>query len=150
MSVSYKSAAISDINTIIMLMHEYYDYEGMQFDEQNARKRLDEFITKSELGKIWLIEINTKTEGYIVAAKGFGLEHGRNVTIDEFYIRGNFRGYGIGHKTIQFIENELRSMKISAIHTEVERKNHKAQEFWEKIGFQKYDRFPMTRMIEGT
>jgi GNAT superfamily N-acetyltransferase len=147
--VTYKNAAISDIDTISRLMHEYYDYEGIQFDEPNARKRLHELITKPKLGKIWLIKINDNVEGYIVIAYGFGLEHGRNATIDEFYIRENFRGHGIGQKTIHFIENELRPTEIASIHTEVERKNHKAQEFWQSIGFQKYDRFPMAKITKS-
>lgn len=150
LKINYKNAEIDDINNILKLMREYYAYENIQLDEQEAGKRLEELIKKSELGKIWLIEIDENIEGYIVVTNGFGLEHGRNVTIDEFYIREDFRGQRIGFRTMQFVEKELHSMGISSIHTEVERKNHKAQEFWESIGFQKYDRFPMTKMIKNT
>lgn len=148
--INYKNAEVDDINNILKLMREYYAYENVQLNQQDARERLEEFIKNCQLGKIWLIEIDKTTAGYIVVTHGFGLEHGRNVTIDEFYIRENFRGQGIGQRTMQFIEEELRSMGISSIQTEVERKNHKAREFWEKLGFQKYDRFPMTKMIKNT
>ena len=149
-TISYKIAEICDISIIIKLMREYYAFETIKLNEQNTKERLEEFIKKCELGKLWLIEINNNAEGYIVVTNGFGLEHGRNVMIDEFYIREKYRGQGIGLRTMQFIEKELLSIGISSIHTEVDRKNHKAREFWEKIGFQKYDRFPMTKMIINT
>ncbi len=145
-----KETAVSDIDTIITFMHEYYDYEGIQFDEKNAGERLEKFFNESGLGKIWLIHINNHAEGYIVVTHGFGLEHGPNVWIDEFYIRESFTGHGVGRQVIRFIEGELSSMGISAIHTEVERKNQRARAFWKKIGFHAYDRYPMTKMIKNT
>lgn len=145
--INYKTAQNDDINAIVNLMQEYYDYEGIKLDKQIACVRLKEFIEKSEAGKIWLILIDDDIAGYIVVVNGFGLEHGRNVMIDEFYIREEYRGFGIGHKTIKYIENEIRSIGIVSIHTEVKRRNTKAQLFWENLGFQKYDRFPMTKMI---
>jgi len=53
-------------------------------------------------------------------------------------------------KVIKFIETEMRSKGVTSIHTEVKRNNYSAQTFWEKAGFQKYDRFPMKKMIDNT
>jgi GNAT superfamily N-acetyltransferase len=150
LEITYKIAEIKDIEDIVKLMHEYYDYDDLQFDEKIARARLHELVINHELGKIWLIVINKNIEGYIVVTNGFGLEHGRNVIIDEFYIRENYRGHGIGHKTIKYVENEMQAAGISSIHIEVVRKNNKAKAFWENLGFQKYERYLMVKMINET
>lgn len=143
LNINYKIAEIADTGVISELMQEYYEYEGLKLDKLIAYARLKELIEKHELGNIWLININESTAGYVVTTNGFGLEHGRNVTIDEFYIRDGFRGQGIGKKTIKFIKDKIYSIGITSIHTEVKRKNIKARLFWESCGFQKYDRYPM-------
>jgi ribosomal protein S18 acetylase RimI-like enzyme len=147
--VSFKQAQVSDIDVLLSLLREYYAYENLQLDDGAAQKRLTEFIGEPLLGNIWLIAVDSDIAGYIVVTNGYGLEHGRNVTIDEFYVCERFRGQGLGRKTMQFVLSELHRRGIESIHTEVERDNTKALKFWTDLGFHKHDRYSMVKMLLG-
>ncbi|UCG61258.1 MAG: GNAT family N-acetyltransferase [Candidatus Zixiibacteriota bacterium] len=145
-ALTYKQAGALDIDALLSLVHEYYACENLPLDDAVARRRLKEFIQNPQLGYIWLIMVGGNLEGYIAVTNGYGLEHGRNVILDEFYIRDSFRGRGIGKMTLRFIEEELRPRGVESIHTEVERGNTGALKFWENLGFHRQDRYPMVKM----
>jgi ribosomal protein S18 acetylase RimI-like enzyme len=148
-TVNFQPAKISDIDVLLSLMREYYAYENLKLDDGAARKRLAEFISEPSLGNIWLITVDSDIAGYIVVASGYGLEHGRNVTIDEFYISERFRGQGLGKKTMSFVLSELRRGAVESTHTEVERNNTRGLKFWTDLGFHKHDRYSMVKMLGG-
>ena len=133
---------------MIGLMRLYYEHDDIQFDECIARKNALELLQNDEKGIAVLIKQDTITIGYIVVTFGFGLEHGRNGMIDELFILPDYRGRGLGAKTLSNVESILKEKGIKAIHTEVETKNKHAMNFWIKNGYQSADRKPLTKIIE--
>ena len=143
----YRNAMLSDIDELLVLMGEYYVYDDLQFDAEVMRARLREFLQDSRWGEIWMIGLDGKTIGYTILSVGFGLEHGRNVLIDELYLREPFRHGGLGSRIVAHVEETYRKQGFSSLHADVETSNAKAQRFWASRGFEKYNRNPHIKMI---
>jgi len=148
MKVTFKAATENDIPQILVLMNQYYAYEGIPFVQQNARRRLIQLFKDPSLGQAWLIKQMGNTIGYVVITNGFGLEHGLNICVDELYLDPSSRGHGVGEKTIEFLKCYARKHKIVSINTQVEKRNRRACFFWESRGFERQDRYPMVHMME--
>ena len=146
--MTYTKASSDHIDELLELMREYYTYDHLLFEEKVMRARLHEFFKNGAWGEIRLIHVKGVTAGYFILLFGFGLEHGRNVKIDEFYIREPFRFSGIGRQTLTFIEETYCKEGVSSLHADVETLNTKAQRFWTSRGFKKYDRNPHIKMID--
>ena len=148
MKTEYITASLQDIECLIDLMRLYYEHDEIQFDECIARQNALELLKSDKNGIALLIQQDNTAIGYIVVTFGFGLEHGSNGTIDEFFILPGYRGQGLGVKTLNYIESLLAEKGIKAIHTEVEIKNKHGMNFWIKNGYQSTDRKSLTKTIE--
>jgi GNAT superfamily N-acetyltransferase len=96
-----------------------------------------------------LIQSNDQVIGYIVLTFGFSLEYrGRDAFIDEFYLRPQYRGQGIGTKTLAFVESACRTLEVRALHLEADFANVDAQRLYDRVGYQRHDRFLMTKLLE--
>jgi ribosomal protein S18 acetylase RimI-like enzyme len=147
---SFRLATESDADTLLPFMREYYAFDGHAFDEQKARTALIKLLRDPSIGRVWLIlaeknhvvEIEDKTEnaapvGYIVLCFGYSLEWlGRDAFVDEFYLLPDYRGRGWGRKTMAFLEDAARSLKVTALHLEVMQQNTNALELYRKLGFE--------------
>jgi len=150
MDVNFIHAELSNAETLLVLMREFYEYEELPFNESAARKALTQILTDESLGKVWLIQRDKEIAGYVVLTLGFSLEfQGRDAFIDEIYLRADFRGQGIGKYALQFLEDECRRLDVKALHLEVERKNEIAQAVYRKNGFADHDRYLMTKRINN-
>lgn len=149
METTFKVAEKSDTEILIQFIQEFYEYDGHPFDEATVRTTLAKILNDNSLGRVWLIQQDNQAIGYIVLTFGYSLEYrGRDAFIDEFYIRESHRGQGVGVKSIQFIESVCPSLKIKALHLEVERENTIAQSFYRKVGFTDQNRYLMTKWIK--
>ncbi|RUR72787.1 GNAT family N-acetyltransferase [Chlorogloeopsis fritschii PCC 9212] len=148
MEINFKFADSSDTETLIQFIQEFYEYEGLKYDETIIRAALAGILKDGSLGRVWLIQQDNQAVGYIVLTFGYSLEYrGRDAMIDEFYIRETYRGQGVGKKTIQFIENVCQDLGIQAVHLEVERENQKAQNLYRQAGFTDKNRYFLTKWI---
>ena len=150
MEVTFKIATHSDLNTLVELMQEFYQLDSIDlvFDEWIARNALETLLQNSHLGYVWLIQLDNLLIGYVVLTFGYSLEYrGRDSIIDELYIREDYRGQGIGTKTLEFLRETCASLGIQALHLEVGRDNSKAQLFYRRMGFEDHDRYLMTQWI---
>jgi diamine N-acetyltransferase len=149
METTFKLADNSDTELLIQFIQEFYKYDGHPFDETSIRPALLGILEDNSLGRVWLIQQDNQAIGYIVLTFGYSLEYrGRDAFIDEFYIKESYRGQGVGAKSIQFIDSVCPSLKIKALHLEVERENTIAQSFYRKVGFTDQNRYLMTKWIK--
>ncbi len=147
-SVAFRLAQAADIDLLVSYMRTFYAIDDYAFDEEVARDALEEFVTDSSLGSIWLMETEGEPIGYVALTLCYSFEyHGRNAYIDELYIDAASRGQGIGRQTVRFVEAECRRLRVRAIHLEVERTNVVAQALYAKFGFEDHDRYLMTKWI---
>lgn len=90
----------------------------------------------SPLGQVYLIEAEQRVVGYCALCYTMSLEFGGTVTIlDDFFVRPEFRGRGVGRKVLAQIEALAREKKSVQIFLEVENANERAAAFYETCGF---------------
>ena len=148
MEISFKPVELSDIDTVLILIQEYYDYDRHPFEAVRTRTALENLIRRPDWGRVWFICRSTEPIGYTVLTLGYSLEYlGRDAFVDEIYIRESGRGQGIGRATFEFLEEVCRSLSVNALHLEVEQHNTNAQQVYRKLGFISHERYLMTRWL---
>ncbi|MCG6133681.1 MAG: GNAT family N-acetyltransferase [Nostoc sp. LLA-1] len=141
-------AKSTDIDLLIEMMQEFYVHERLKFDEQVARKSLDEILNNDTLGIIHLIYCGEDVVGYVVLTFGYSLEfHGRDAFVDELYLQEKYRRQGLGKQSLQLCERICEQKGIKALHLEVEKTNTIAQSVYRKAGYKDHDRYLLTKWI---
>jgi GNAT superfamily N-acetyltransferase len=138
----------SELELLLELMQEFYIIEHLTYDENVIRRGLQEIFENKNYGYAHLIKIDNKPAGYFIVTFGFSLEfHGRDALLDEFYIRKEFRGQGIGTVCLQYLENLCRNEGIHAVHLEVDRTNLRAKELYHRTGYEDHNRHLLTKWL---
>lgn len=141
----FKPLALSDIETVVDLMQQFYAIDNYPIDAKTSTSLFKEFITNENLGKAWLIQFENETIGYVILTFIFSFEYkGKIAFLDELYLTEKGRGKGIGGKTIAFIQNQSDKMALKLIYLEVEEHNKKAQKLYLANGFESHNR-PLMR-----
>ncbi len=151
MIIDFRAATNSDEGILTSLREEFIASEMFPnpLDAETNRLVLLALIENEQFGRIWLIECDGETAGYIVLTFGFSLEYsGRDVLVDELFLREQFRGIGIGKQSINFVADFCRRENIRAVHLEVEVSNEAAQNLYRKTGFVDHQRYFLTKWIE--
>jgi GNAT superfamily N-acetyltransferase len=131
------------------MMAQLYAHDGSRFDEARARRATETLLSEPEFGGVWSIEHEGAMAGYIVLVLGYSLEFGgRFGLLDELFVADNYRGLGLGALAIAFAGEECRARGWQAIRLEVAQANLRAQSLYTRSGFEKHDRFPMTKWME--
>jgi GNAT superfamily N-acetyltransferase len=147
-TVNYRVVEIADLTLLLKLVQEFHETEKLAFDEEVDRDVLEKFLADSSLGQVWLIEQADEAIGYIILTLGYSLEYrGLDAFIDEFYLRSKYRGRGIGTQTLAFVEDACRVLGIQALHLEVDFENPDAQRLYHRVGYQRHQRFLMTKNL---
>jgi GNAT superfamily N-acetyltransferase len=146
--LSFQSAALADIESLLVMMQEFYLHEELAFDEEKARLALEGILSSDLFGRVFLILSEKTIAGYTVLTFGYSLEfHGRDAFVDELFLRAQFRAQGLGGQALEFLASFCRENGIVALHLEVERKNAVAQRAYQKFGFADHDRCLMTKWL---
>ncbi len=137
MTPSFVPAMPSDLDQLLQLMREYYEYDQLAFDREAASAALLELLQNPAYGRVWLIGAAPgEIAGYIALTFGYSLEfHGRDAFVDEFYLREAYRRKGIGSAALAFAAQFCAQHGISSVHLVVERHNHAARSFYPAQGY---------------
>lgn len=150
MNITYREASEDDLKIILELMNEFYIVDHLHYDENVIKEGLKKLFSNKAYGSFWLISADGTAAGYIIVTHGFSLEyHGVDALVDEFYIREQYRGKGIGTQTLHFIEKELAKKNIKAFHLEVIHRNNSAKRMYTRFGFEDHDRYLMTKWLKN-
>lgn len=148
MNAAIRLGTIDDIDRLLPLMHDFYTFEHLPYDEDRLRRLLSGLTADHDLGRLILFESASELVGYMVLGFGFSLEfHGRDCLIDEFYVVPEHRSKGIGQGAIEFAMALCRDLGIKAMHLEADHFNVRGHEFYKRLGFKDHDRHLMTRWL---
>jgi len=144
----FRAADSGDLDALVELVKAFYEEEHIAFDRAGTTDALGELFSNPELGEVSFIEVAGVTIGYAIVTFGFILEFGgRQLILDEFYVRPAFRGQGFGREALQRIESVARARGFKVLRLEVTRANQQAIALYEKAGFERHDRFTMTKVL---
>lgn len=147
---TFRLAASEDRATLDEMIREYYLHDRHPIDDAIIASALDGALRDNHHIRIWIIEVDGETAGYVAVAIGFTLEAGGNDGfLDELYLREAFRGQGIGRKAVEFAIDVCPSLGIRRLSLEVERHNVRAKRLYEDIGFEAHDRILMSHWTDG-
>jgi ribosomal protein S18 acetylase RimI-like enzyme len=142
MSINIKLASVENIDLLLPLVTEFHHLEGVMLSEAQRKSSLEALLAQDPPGQVWLICFETQPVGYIVICFGYSIEFtGRDAFIDEFYIRPEDRGKGLGQQALERIKTIAKGLDIQALHLEVLKSNLQAQGFYAKLGFEARDQY---------
>ncbi|MBD2385107.1 GNAT family N-acetyltransferase [Cylindrospermum sp. FACHB-282] len=150
MTINYRVAAIADLTILLELVKEFHEHEHLSFDQKSDGDALTTFLDDQSLGQVWLIQQDSEVIGYLILTLGYSLEfRGRDAFIDEFYLRPQYRQQGVGTQSLAFAENACRVLGVQALHLEVDFDNPDAQRLYSRVGYQRHQRFLMTKQLDN-
>ena len=145
----FRMATATDRPVLGAMIQEYYIYDGHDIDDATIESSLDGALAENHHIRIWVIEVEGTTAGYLAVAIGFTIEAGGNDGfLDELYLRETFRGRGIGRQAVEFAIAACPSLGVRRLSLEVERANTRAKRLYEDIGFTAHDRVLMSHWIK--
>lgn len=128
-------AVMEDIPELLEMIRLFYEEDHHEFREGVIEHALGEILSESSWGRIYLIQSDEQLAGYFILTYNWSLEYGgRNIFIDEIFIKKKFRGRGLGKNSIDFIEQTVKDQKIKAVHLEVTKYNI-AKKLYESRGY---------------
>lgn len=140
-----------DVSVILELMRQFNREYQYDFQEDLKKSCIESFIDRFHLGKMWLIQSEGNSVGYIVLTWGFSFEYlGRDAFIDELFILKSFRGEGLGTLAIRYVQAYCVQHGIRAIHLEVEPENQRGINTYQRMHFADTGRYLMTYKVPSS
>src|ERR1700722_5722270 len=134
--ISFKLATEADAEILVNFIRKYYEFDHIPFHEKEIRSGLPAFLRDDSYGRSWLVRHRGNAVGYTILTYGYDLElGGRLGTITDLYFEPEYRGKGLGRKTLNHIEEYCRSSGVLALELRVERNNPKAFALYKSFGF---------------
>lgn len=139
--VTFKPLTVSDIDTVVKMMEDFYAIDDYQFDTEIAKKLFLEFLENENLGKCWLIYNYIDIVGYAIITYVFSFEYkGKIAFFEELFINKSARGKGIGKLAIDFVKDHAEKSNLKMLYLEVENHNKIAQKLYKDNGFKIHNR----------
>src|SRR6202521_1649298 len=120
--VTFRAAVPSDLDLLLRLMHclQQDDPWSVPFREEGVRESVRELLAKPSAGRVFLICHDELCIGYLVVSLDFSIEYGgKNAWIDELFVQHEFRGGGVGSRTIDFAIQTASQLGARVLHLEV-------------------------------
>ncbi len=139
MSASLHLGSLEDIDALTLLVSAFHDHIGVDQTKDETRKALHPLLQGIPHGVAYLIGPRKSPVGYIIISFGYSLEFGGiDGFIDEFFIRTNIRGRGMGTEVLASLLPALSDHGVKALHLAVA-KNNRAEKLYSRAGFRMRD-----------
>ena len=132
-----REAGQADIQPLVGLMRDFYAESGYELDDDRASAAFAALLGEPSMGRVWLIEqgLGVAT-GYIVVTYVFAMEFGdRMAVVDDFYVRPEVRGAGLGKAAIAAACRACGELGMRAMRVEVGAENAVARAVYRSAGF---------------
>lgn len=137
MSAALHLAKPDDLPRLQSLVAAFHAHEGIEQSDEDCKAALLPLLDGSPHGAAYLVGPRKGPVGYIVVSFGYSVEMGGiGGFIDEFYIRENVRGRGMGGEVLRALMPALADYGVKALHLEVARDNAKAKRLYTRLGFE--------------
>jgi GNAT superfamily N-acetyltransferase len=118
-------------------MRGFYAESGFTLDEERAAAGFEALLADPRLGRVWLLGADQPASGYVVVTFVFAMEYGgMAAVVDDFYVRPEARGHGLGKATLAEVRRACREFGVRAVRVEVGVNNLVAQAVYRSAGFE--------------
>jgi GNAT superfamily N-acetyltransferase len=139
--VTIGRAKLSDREDIEKLIADYHTSEGLTPIKERIAWAVDQQLEGKSPGLLLVARDKDRIVGVALAVYTPSAELGRVMTVNDFFVRPDYRRKGVGTELAKRLVEECKRMKIDEIGLEVLQSNKIAASFWRSIGFQPADRF---------
>lgn len=128
----YMEKHFSDLREMIISLYQE-DPEGESINEEKIKRTIAESSKNPDKVRIYMFQRNEKNIGYAILVFFWSNEYGGNiVTIDELYVKEEYRSQGIGTEFFSFVE---RMENKAALQLETTPSNQRAFNYYKRLGF---------------
>jgi len=124
---------------MLQMMREFYHSPAVlsPVPDEHFQRTCKELLGGTPFAAAHILLQDEKPAGYALLAFTYSNEAGGIVLwLEEFYVRPDFRGKGLGTEYFQFLFREYEG-KIARMRLEIEPENEKALRLYERMGFEK-------------
>lgn len=125
-----------DRKQVLEMMRVFYASHAVWSDgsEEIFEADFTACISDSPFLEGYVFENAQDIQGYAMVAKSFSTEFGKPcIWIEDIYVKGAYRGLGIGSRFLKFIESRYPN---AILRLEVESENERAVNVYQKCGFE--------------
>jgi GNAT superfamily N-acetyltransferase len=135
-SVTIRSATSADIDVLVASMTAFYAEADFPLPTPAAAHAFSTLLGSSELGAVWLAELNERTVGHVVLTVAFSMEYGGlRGFIDDLYVRPSSRGQGIGAELLAAARAGAVARGLHALCVETGLADHPARALYARAGY---------------
>lgn len=139
MSTSLHLATAGDIDKLLPMVAAFHGERGIVMSDAARRAALMPLLEGVPQGAIWLAGPRAAPLGYIAVGTGWSIAlGGMDGFIDEFFLRPNVRGRGIGTEALSALGRLLKAQGVRALHLEAQAGAPRS--LYARLGFQSGDR----------
>ncbi|WP_456390482.1 N-acetyltransferase family protein [Profundibacter sp.] len=149
MSAALHLAKPDDLPRLQALVARLHADEGIEQTDEARAAALMPLLEGSPHGAAYLVGPRKGPVGYIIISFGYSVKMGGiDSFIDEFYIRENVRGRGMGGEVLRALMPALADYGVKALNLEVGRDNLNAKRLYSRLGFAAREKYHlMTRRL---
>lgn len=135
MNTEFQLYREKDYTDLLEMMISLYqeDPEGEPINEVKIKRTIAESSKNPDKVIIYMVQRDGKNIGYAILVFFWSNEYGGNiVTIDELYVKEEYRSQGIGTEFFSFVE---RMDNKAALQLETTPSNQRAFDYYKRLGF---------------
>jgi GNAT superfamily N-acetyltransferase len=140
-----RKASLNDVPQLVTMMTEFYSDSPYTLNPRRAAEAFTTLLGDERLGHVWIIQSDSKDVGYVVVTLCHSMTYGGPVAIvDDFFIKHESRGAGLGKAAMQEVRSYCVTHGIRAIQVETGRDNGPALAVYRGAGFMDADHVHLT------
>lgn len=135
MKIEFQLYSEKDYMDLVEMIGSLYqeDPEGEPINDVKIMRTIAESRKNPDKVSIYMFQRNEKNIGYSILVFFWSNEYGGNiVTIDELYVKEEYRSQGIGKEFFSFVE---RMENKAALQLETTPSNQRAFNYYKRLGF---------------
>ena len=145
-----RPATLHDVQTLVMLMGEFYREGGYDLPVDAARRTFGHLLASPPLGGVWLMEQDGEPAGHVVLTVAFSMEYGGlRGFIDDLFVRPRFRRRGLAAEALAAVVQACRERGVRALFVETSLGNQPAVGAYQGIGLTDTRRMLMALPLEA-
>ena len=91
-----REATPADLPALVALMTEFYAEAALALPAAAAARAFEPLLADARLGRVWIMEVDSRPAGYVVLTLGYGMEYGgMRGFVDDLFVRPDHRGRGL-------------------------------------------------------
>jgi ribosomal protein S18 acetylase RimI-like enzyme len=152
--VRFDPTCAADAATLLAMARAFHAEDGHPLATSSETAVLRVAAGEEALARAWIVRhtpgtgAGTEAVGYLILTLGYSVEYGgQDGFIDDFYLKPEVRGRGIGERLLAFAIEQAEALGINTLHLEAEVGNVRAHRLYQAAGFEETGRRLMRRHI---